>query len=187
MADELPLDNVGSQDPLNAEEQTLKPEMNPVMSDSDRDVVTDDEDAGQAPDEPEEVEMAQADVAETPDSPDTEGDTLINVNTSSPSDQSDDVQKRIEKFSKQRTKSLPPKIMAPTPPTDSPVVKPNPLLRTTTPKAIAPKPPAQFPGTTSQTVLMGDENQPKYHDLSHVACFLSFFLFWTVFAMYVHL
>jgi len=157
--------------------QTLKVEMNPVTSDSERDVVSDDDavDSG-----PEEVEMTPADAAQTPDAANTEDAGLIN--TSSPSDKSDDVEKRIAKFKKQRTQSLPPSSMAPTPPTDSPKPKPNPLLRTSTPKAIAPTP-EQYPKTTSNTVLMGDDAAPEFHDLSHVACVLSLFLFWTVFAV----
>jgi len=160
---------------------TLAVEMNPVMSDSDRDAVTDDE----APHTvAEEVAATPTEEPQTPESPDaanTEDTGLINTN--SPSDKSDDVEKRISNFSKQRTQSLPPSEMAPTPPTDSPREKPNPLLRTSTPKAIAPTPPQDFPGTTSATVLMGDDAAPEFHDLSHVACVLSLFLFWTVFAV----
>ena len=178
MADDTPQDNVDE------EEQTLKVvEMNPVMSDSERDALSEEEEEAQAANEP--VQTVQSEPAATPDSPESPEERGL-INTASPSDASSgagDVEKRIEAF-KKRTKSLPPTSMAPSP-TDSPKPKPNPLLRTSTPKSIAPKAPS-YPDTTSQTVLMADD-KPIFHDLSHVTCLLSFFLFWTVFAVYVAL
>mmetsp|Transcript_22897 Transcript_22897/g.36537 ORF Transcript_22897/g.36537 Transcript_22897/m.36537 type:complete len:218 (+) Transcript_22897:39-692(+) len=86
-----------------------------------------------------------------------------------------------EEFEVKRTATLPPRITAPSPPSEPPPAVPK-FDRRNTPKSPAPKPPS-FPNTSSQSQLIGmgqtEMSKPVLHDYTQLACCLIFFFAWT--------